>query len=214
MAQEFDWVKRDRGILNERDRELLTGAADEEISENAWNQRRYNIRRRVQNSIYDFYLLSRYLPVTDIQQVFEPAYEWSREKRELIDQGLTETNPELPMFLYGWLAAIEFFSYGMHAGGKAEARGMMRDLVGEGIERGARYYQVENQKVLREVSASLDLQYGHEILWRNYIQQLQNQLPDDPDKIAEQVLHWYRERRIPYRVASHWIEEFVRKPKH
>lgn len=118
------------------------------------------------------------------------------------------------MFLYGWLSAMEFLAYGMHAGGKAEVRALMRDLVDRGIERGARSYQIENQSIVRDVSASLDLQYGHEILWRNYIQQYQNQLPSDSDKIAEQVFRWYRERRIPYDIASHWIQEFVRHPRY
>lgn len=44
MSDDLDWIHRDRGILTERDREILTGKAGAAISQNALNQRYYNIR--------------------------------------------------------------------------------------------------------------------------------------------------------------------------
>lgn len=214
MTEDFDWMERDRGILNERDRELLTGSTEDELSTNAWNQRRYNIRNRIENSIYDFYLLARYLPVADIEQVFEPAYEWSRNKRELNEQGRNSASPKLPIFLLGWLSAFEFYSYGMHAGGKAEARAIMQDLVSEGLERGSRGYQVENHRGIREVSAITKVDYHERMSREDYLFQLQSKLPNEPNQIAEQIMRWYNQRRISHRTASVWIEEFVQQPSY
>ncbi|MFC7046969.1 hypothetical protein ACFQH6_17575 [Halobacteriaceae archaeon GCM10025711] len=214
MSGEFDLIERDRGILTQRDREIMTGQHDDELTNNALNQRFYNIRNRVENSIYDFYLLARYLPLPDIRQVFEPSYEWARQRRQLDRQGRNVTQPQLSMFLRSWLSLFEFYSYGMYASRMDETEGLMRGLVTEGIERGYRSYQRENKKVFQEVAVSLNIDYGNQILWRNYLLQLQNELPNDPTEIAEQVIRWDRERRIPHNIAQQWIEEFVRRPEY
>lgn len=209
MTEEFDWVERDRGILNERDREFLTGRAEGELTQNAIYVRRHDIRNRITDSILDFYLLSQYLSDDDIKTVFEPAYEWAREKRELNDQGRTRTNPDLPRFLHGWLAAFEFFSYGMHATGMSETQRLMKWLAGEGTERGARFAQVRNFQNVREVNASLDIQFGQPEHWRDYILRHHEQLQGGSDEVAEQILQLFRQRKISNDIASRWLEEYV-----
>ena len=46
MDDSFDLVERDKGILTKRDRRFLLGELDEELSDNAKNVRRYEIRNR------------------------------------------------------------------------------------------------------------------------------------------------------------------------
>lgn len=213
MTSDIDLIDRDRGILTKRDREILTGNFDEELTENALYQRYYNIRNRIENAIFDFYLLSRHLPLRDMQQVFEPAYEWSRERRHLNEQGRTATTPDLPMFLQGWLSLFEFYGYGMLAGDMEETRGLMRGLITTGLERGIRGYQHENYRTYQEVAASLTLEYGNKILQENYLRQVQNDLPAEPDEAAEQVMKLYQERKIPYQVATQLIEYYVQSPE-
>lgn len=211
MSEDFDWIHRDRGILTVRDREILTGEAGAELSQNALNQRYYNIRNRIENAILDFHILTRNLPVADYRQVFEPAYEWSRQRRYLNEQGRQSTNPELSPLILGWLSLFEFYTYGMFAGGMRETQGLMRGLIEEGLERGFRDYQ-HNLQTYREVNSSVSLEYGNAVLWRNQMWNLKESLPSNPSEIAEQILLLNRQRRIPHGVASEWFDELVRNP--
>lgn len=54
MSQNDNYTERDRGILTERDREYLLGEIDDELSENAEYQKRYQIRQRIRNAMLDF----------------------------------------------------------------------------------------------------------------------------------------------------------------
>lgn len=213
MADEFDWIERERGILTERDREILTSDEIEDLSQNAINQRYHNIRNRLRNAVYDFHIISRHLPLRDIRQIFEPAYDWSRERRKLNEQGRRSTSPPLSIFLRCWLNLFEFYTYGMVAGQMEETRGLMRDLVTAGMERGLRLYQHENRQTYQEPSVAMAIEYGNRMLQRNYLWQIKNDLSSEPDEAAEQVIRLYRQRKIPYSVASQWIEEFVKNPQ-
>ncbi|WP_254762259.1 hypothetical protein [Natrinema marinum] len=212
MSDEFEWVHRDRGVLTERDREILVGESGGDLSQNALNQRFYNIRNRIENSILDFHLLAQHLPLTDLRQLFEPAYDWSRERRHLNEHGRTSTHPDLSPFLLSWMSLFEFFSYGMYAGGKNETQVLMKGLVENGLERGFRQYQHENRQTYREIDVSLEFNYGNPMLRNNYLRNIHNDLSSDPSKIAEQIMTLRRQRKIPYRVASRWIDEYVRTP--
>lgn len=213
MSEEFDWVDRDRGVLTERDREILLGRAGEDLDRNAQNVRRYNIRERVRNSLYDFHIIAQHLPLVDIQQLFEPAYDWSRDRRRLDEEGRTSTQPEIDQLLWSWLALFEFFSYGMYAGGKRETQVLMQALVESGIERGYREYQHDNLQTYREIDVDLGLNYGNLVLRNNYLRSVQQELPSETPEIAKEVLRLRRLRKISQADASRWFEEFVRKPE-
>lgn len=213
MSEEFDWVDRDRGVLTERDREILLGRAGEDLDRNAQNVRRYNIRERVRNSLYDFHIIAQHLPLVDIQQLFEPAYDWSRDRRRLDEEGRTSTQPEIDQLIWSWLALFEFFSYGMYAGGKRETQVLMQALVESGIERGYREYQHDNLQTYREIDVDLGLNYGNLVLRNNYLRSVQQELPSETPEIAKEVLRLRRLRKISQADASRWFEEFVRKPE-
>ena len=87
------------------------------------------------------------------------------------------------------------------------------EVVREGLERGTRGYLVENSNVVRAVTAEFDVRYGCEMLWQNYMQQLADQLPNQTDEAAEEIFRFYRERRIPYRVATRWLEQVPGQPR-
>lgn len=62
-------VDRPKGFLTKGDKEFLTGVSTGEMSKNAWNQRRFQIRRRARNALIDFNLLSN-LPDKDVELIF------------------------------------------------------------------------------------------------------------------------------------------------
>ncbi|WP_284013579.1 hypothetical protein [Halobaculum litoreum] len=213
MSEEFDWVERDRGILTKRDRQILLGRAGENLDRNAQNVRRYNIRERIKNALYDFHIIAQNLPVADIQQLFEPAYDWSRERRQLDEEGRTSAHPDIDQLLWSWLDLFEFFSYGMYAGGKQETQVLMQGLVEGGIERGYREYQHDNLQTYREIGVDLDLNYGNLVLRDNYLQGIQQDLPSEESEIAEEVLRLRQLRKISQLDASRWFDQYVGKPE-
>lgn len=213
MSEEFDWVERDRGVLTKRDREILLGRAGEDLDKNAQNVRRYNIRERIKNALYDFHIIAQNLPLADIQQLFEPAYDWSRERRQLDEEGRTSVQPDIDQLLWSWLALFEFFSYGMYAGGKRETQVLMEGLVEGGIERGYREYQHDNLQTYREIDVDLGLNYGNLMLRNNYLRGVQQDLPSETSETAKEVLRLRRLRKISQIDASRWFDEYVRQPE-
>lgn len=213
MSEEFDWVERDRGVLTKRDREILLGRAGEDLDKNAQNVRRYNIRERIKNALYDFHIIAQNLPLADIQQLFEPAYDWSRERRQLDEEGRTSAQSDIDQLLWSWLALFEFFSYGMYAGGKRETQVLMEGLVEGGIERGYREYQHDNLQTYREIDVDLGLNYGNLMLRNNYLRGVQQDLPSETSEIAKEVLRLRRLRKISQIDASRWFDEYVRQPE-
>lgn len=213
MSDEFDWVNRDRGILTKRDREILVNKFDVGITKNAKNQRRYNIRNRVQNAIYDFEILAQHLPHGDIQQIFSPAYDWSVERRKLDEQGRTHSWPEFTEFLQSWLSLFELFAYGMYAGGKTETGELLQLLIQQGLQRGARNIQHTRRDIFRDVDASIAIETDNERLWQNFIAEVESNLPDDPTAAAEEILRLHQSRKIPPDVARQWIQHHVHGPR-
>ena len=213
MSEEFDWVERDRGVLTKRDREILLGRAGNDLDKNAQNVRRYNIRERIQNALYDFHIIVQNLPLADIQQLFDPAYDWSRNRRRLDEEGRTSTQPEIDELLRSWLSLFEFFSYGMYAGGKQETQVLMEGLIEGGIERGYREYQHDNLQTYREIDVNIDLNYGNLVLRNNYLRGVQQDLPSETSEIAKEVLRLRRLRKISQKDASRWFDEYVQQPE-
>lgn len=213
MSEEFDWVERDRGVLTKRDREILLGRAGDDLDKNAQNVRRYNIRERIQNALYDFHIIAQNLPLADIQQLFDPAYDWSRNRRRLDEEGRTSTQPEIDELLRSWLSLFEFFSYGMYAGGKQETQVLMEGLVEGGIERGYREYQHDNLQIYREIDVNIDLNYGNLVFRNNYLRGVQQDLPSETSEIAKEVLRLRRLRKISQKDATRWFDEYVQQPE-
>lgn len=212
MSEEFNWIDRERGILTERDRRFLLGELENELSQNARTTKYYNIRQRVTNAIYDFYILARFLPNADIQQIFEPAYKWSRKKRHLNEEGRQSSYPHFSEFLESWTYLFELYAHGMYSSRMSESRELMVDVLTEGIERGTRKYQFDYLSTYQNVAADFSMQSGERVFQDEYLEQVASTLPRNPDEIAERIFRLYRQRKIPSDVANRWMEEFVRSP--
>lgn len=95
--------ERQRGILTKHDRKFLTDPnVREKMSENAVNQKRYQIRQRVRNGFADFSILLG-LWEDDIEQIFED-YGGGLRDRTLIDTGVESTL----RFLHAGLGNAQF----------------------------------------------------------------------------------------------------------
>lgn len=209
MSDDFDWVEREKGILNERDRRYLLGELNDELSDNAKNVRRHKIRERLENAIYDFSLLARGLPYKDIRQVFDPVDDWSRERRRLDIQNRESTSPDVSPFIQSWVELFEFFTISMYANGMPESRELMNGIIESGIERGYRNYQRHTLGDYREVDVGLTIQTSEPITWESYIRQIADDLPDNASDSYAQIRDLYRRKYITYGHAQWLIDNFV-----
>lgn len=205
MASEFDWVDRERGILTERDRQFLLGQLDDELSESSRNVKRHRIRKRVENALYDMHLLSSYLPFKDYKQIFEPAYKWAKTQRQLQRKGRTTKSPEFTEFHVALRALPEFYARGLYAGRIPETDHLLAGLIEQGVQRG---YRSVNQRSQRRttITATLNLQYGEEISREEYLQQIWNELPEEPDERAGEIIRLNQSQIISERVAQSWLD--------
>ena len=209
MSDEFDWIERQKGILNKRDRRYLIGELDDELSDNAKNVRRYEIRERLESAIYDFSLLARFLPYKDIRQVFDPVDDWSRERRRLDMLNRESTSPDVSPFIQSWVELFEFFTISMYANGMPESRELMNEMIETGIERGYRNYQRHTLEDYREVNVDLNIRTSNPVTWESFVGQIADDLPDDPSESYGRIRGLYRQNYITHRQAQWLINNFV-----
>lgn len=200
-----DEQERPRGILTRKDRAVLRGEADD-LTDNAVRNRFHNMRSRIENGMLDFIDLDQSLPRTDVRQVFEPAYQWSREKRKLREQGRT-ADPKLGPFLQAWLSAFRFYSYGMYAGGIGETEFLLRGLVENGLEQGCRELQFQTNNTYRPVEVSVNVSLSQEMSQQEYLEDIRGSLPRDASKAARRIIELSRRRMIPHETAEKWLRQ-------
>lgn len=212
MAEHIDLIDRERGILTQGDKEFLVNGPDDDLTDNARNVRYHEMRKRIENAIYDFYILAQYLPTKHIQQIFEPAYDWGRERRQLDEQGRTQTRAEWPFQLSALRSMIEFYCRGMFAGGMAQTTVLMKELIEEGIKNGLRENLLWSRTIYQNAQVSLNIEYTDQYLWQDYLAHLKKQLPSDVKEAMEIIKHWQRQRLIGYQDARYLLSTFIEMP--
>ena len=209
MSDSFDLVERDKGILTKRDRRFLLGELDEELSDNAKNVRRYEIRNRLENVIHDFQLLAKYLEYEDIRQVFDPVDDWSREARQINNQSRESVSPSISPFIQSWIELFEFFTISMYANGMPESRNLMTQMIEIGIERGFRRYQLAVSDVYQDIDAELAIQYINPVTWETYLGQIVQEFPDTPSERYAVIEELYNKNHISHDQFMYLYEEFI-----
>lgn len=209
MSDSFDLIDRDTGVLTKRDRRFLLGELDEELSDNAKNVRRYEIRNRLEDVIHDFQLLVKYLDYNDIRQVFDPVDDWSREARKINNQSRESVSPSTSPFIRSWIELFEFFTISMYANGMPESRNLMIQMIEIGIERGFRRYQSEVSDLHRGIDAKLKIQHTNPITWESYLDKIVDEFPDTPSERYAKIKELYDSNHISYNHAMYLYEEFV-----
>lgn len=156
MAEKINLVERERGILTSHDRKYLLNQLDEELEGNAEYQKRHKIRKRVENAIYDFQILAGNLQFQDIDQLFEPAYEWARDARKGQEQGRS-TLPSFPLFLDCWSSMFEFFFYCLATHGIKQSTHLAMAVIEDAIERAVRRYGFDIENKYIDSTANLEV---------------------------------------------------------
>ena len=210
MDDSFDLVERDKGILTKRDRRFLLGELDEELSDNAKNVRRYEIRNRLENVIHDFQLLAKHLEYEDIRQVFDPVDDWSREARKINNQSRESVSPSISPFIQSWIELFEFFTISMYANGMPESRNLMTQMIEIGIERGFRRYQLAVSDVYQDIDAELAIQYINPVTWETYLGQIVQEFPDTPSERYAVIEELYNKNHISHGQFMYLYEEFIK----
>lgn len=190
MAEDF-WIDRGRGILTKRDREFLSGNIDEELSENAQYQKRYQIRDRVKNSMYDFRILYHYLPNRDIWMLWDQTDNWIHRAQSHRRHGESLADTEIPELAKAWRDIIAFFVYSQISTGIPEAETLVEWVIQEGVNKAVRRHTFESYQMYRDVDASLDWGIGNYYKLMDYLNQVERQMPKTKQEAKEylQNLH-------------------------
>lgn len=189
---EFDWVDRDRGILTKRDREFLLGDIDNELNDNQQYQKRYQIRQRIRNAMFDFHILYRALPRRDVSMLWDETDYWISRSQGQRQRGDAPPYPEIPLLGRCWRDWVALFVYAQIITGIPEAESLVQWVIEQGVNKAIRRHTLENYNMYQEVDSTLEWGTGDAYKLMDYLQHIGQQLPEDPNKAEEKLLELQR----------------------
>lgn len=200
LMSNFDWISRERGILTERDRQFLTGNLDDELNDNQQYQKRYQIRQRIRNAMFDFYILYECLSRRDISMLWSETDDWIYRSQSQRQMGDAPPYPDIPAL--GWCLRdwVSLFVYGQITTGVAEAEVLVQWVIEQGVNKAVRRYTLESYNKYREVDSNLDWGAGETYNLMDYLQHIGQQMPDNPEEAKEYLLELQRQE---YLLSSH-----------
>lgn len=193
---DFDWVDRDRGILTKRDRKFLRGDLDDELTNNQRHQKRYQIRQRIRNSMFDFHIMYRALPRRDISMLWDGTDDWIYRSQAQRQRGDAPPYPEIPLLGRCWRDLIALFVYAQIITGVPEAESFVQWAIEEGVNKAVRRHTLENYNMYQEVDSTLEWGTGNAYNLMDYLQHVGQQIPDDSDEAEEFLLDLQRDEYL------------------
>lgn len=187
MSENDNYIERDRGILTERDREYLLGELDDELSENAEYQKRYQIRQRIQNAMFDFWLISRQLSPKDTGLLWGDTDNWIYKSKRQRERGEAPPYPEKPFLAECWRDLIGFFVYSQLSVDLPEAEKLVEWTIEQGVAIGVRRKFFEQLRMYQTTEPSLNWGIGDRYRLIDFLDYIKQQVPEDPDE-AESYL--------------------------
>jgi hypothetical protein len=206
---DFDWVDRDRGILTKRDRRYLRGDLGEELSDNQEYQKRYQIRQRIRNAMFDFHILYRSLSRRDVSMLWEETDDWIYRSQSQRQKGDAPPYPEMPPLAWCWRDWIALFVYAQIITGVPEAERLVQWAIEEGVNKAVRRHTLESYNKYREVDATLDWGTGDAYNLLDYLQHIGQQIPDDPAEAEEHLLDLQRNEYLQSQHTTYLYKNFV-----
>ncbi|MDB2241846.1 hypothetical protein [Halorubrum ezzemoulense] len=206
---EFDWVDRDRGILTKRDRRFLRGDLEEELTDNEVNQKRYQIRQRFRNAMYDFHILYKALPLQDVNLLWDEIDNWIYLSEKARQKGNESQTFQTPLLARCWRDLISLFTYSQIITGVPEAESLVKWVVEEGVNKAVRDHTFDSYNMYREVDATLDWGVGESYKLMDYLKQLEDEVPSDPDEAEEYLLSLQRSGHLQAHHVTHLYEKCV-----
>jgi hypothetical protein len=196
-----DLTSRDRGFLTQHDREYLLDQHDD-MTDNNENQKRYQIRERFRNAMYDFYFISEYLSNRDKRLLWPEIDHWLWKAQNRRQQRDDFAYPEVPLLAKCWRDVVSVFIESHILTGIPEAEYLAKWVIEEGVNKGVRRKTLKNAQMYREVDAELDWGIGELVKLQSYLQQITDQMPTEPEPAEEYLLSLLRQG---YLTRSHSI---------
>lgn len=193
MSEYSDLVSRDRGILTSHDRKYLLGTLDDPPTDNAEYQKRFKIRERIRNAMFDFFIISRYLDEKDVNMLWAETDDWLYRSRRQRNWGDAPPYPDLPFLAKCWREIIAFFVYSQIATGIAESESLVEWVIEEGVNKGVRRHAFEAHHKYREVDSSLDWGIGDLYRLQVYLHHVSQEIPNNQEQAEEYLLRLQRE---------------------
>ena len=188
---EFDLVDRSTGILTKKDRRYLLGELDENLTQGGERNRRYRIRKRLRNALWDLYILHETMPLGDVETLFEEIYEWRQDVEVAVARD--EEIPPAPEFIDAWKGSVQFLVFalvGLDIGHRE-----LENAVSDAIYQHQLYFQ--DKLVDIEVTVEADWENADEYTMDELEDLVENgDLPDDPVKADMMLTALFRKGRI------------------
>jgi len=179
---DFDLVERATGILTEKDRRYLLGELDEELTQGGERNRRYRIRKRLRNALWDLYILHETMPLGDVETLFEEIYEWRQDVE--VAQARGEEIPPAPEFIDAWKGSVQFLVFALV--GLDIGHHELENAVSDAIYQHQLYF--EDRLVDVDVTVEADWENADEYTLAELEELVDaGDLPDDP-KLADMML--------------------------
>lgn len=209
IMSEFDWVDRDRGILTKRDREFLLGDIDNELNDNQQYQKRYQIRQRVRNAMFDFHILYHALSRRDVSMLWDETDDWISRSQGQRQRGDAPPYPEVPLLGRCWRDWVALFVYAQIITGIPEAESLVQWVIEQGVNKAVRRHTLENYNMYQEVDSTLEWGTGDAYKLMDYLQHIGQQLPEDPNKAEEKLLELQRNEFLLSHHVTYLYQTYV-----
>lgn len=206
---DFDWVERDRGILTKRDRRYLRGDLDGELTDNEHYQKRYQIRQRFRNAMFDFHILYRALSTRDIDLLWDETDYWLSQARSQRQMGEAPPYPPIPNLGRCWRDLIALFVYAQVSTGIPEAETLVEWVIQEGVNKAVRRSSLDRYSKYLEVDSTLEWGTGASYTLMEYLQYVGEQIPDDPKEAEEFLLELERDEYLQRHHVTYLRQTYV-----
>jgi hypothetical protein len=185
-------VDRQRGFLTKHDREYLLGQHDD-MTDNYEQQKRYQIRERFRNAMFDFYFMSNYLSDRDKRLLWPEIDNWLWEAQNRRQRQEEYQYPEVPLLAKCWRDIISVFVESHILTGIPEAEYLAKWVIEEGVNKAVRRKTLNVTQMYREVDANLNWGLGGLQKLQSYLRQIANEMPTEPDAAEEYLLSLMRQ---------------------
>jgi len=185
-------VDRQRGFLTKHDREYLLGQHDD-MTDNYEQQKRYQIRERFRNAMFDFYFMSNYLSDRDKRLLWPEIDNWLWEAQNRRQRQEEYQYPEVPFLAKCWRDIVSVFVESHILTGIPEAEYLAKWVIEEGVNKAVRRKTLSVTQMYREVDANLNWGLGGLQKLQSYLQQIANEMPTEPDAAEEYLLSLVRQ---------------------
>ena len=190
MRSDDTLVDRDRGFLTQHDREYLLGELDE-MPDNREKQKRYQIRERFRNAMYDFRFMSEHLSDRDKDLLWREIDHWLWRAQNRRQKSDDYEYPEIPLVVKCWRDLISLFVE-CHVLQISEAEDLVTWIIEDGVNKGVRRRRLRVSSQHQEVDATIDWGIGDRVKLEPYLRAIARDLPTDSDDAEDYLLELMR----------------------